>query len=351
MLILVFAEDGNMVKYHIIHYFRLIFALACFLSAFSIQASDHNPILFIHGWSQNASNWTTIKDKLLQDGWKSDLLFAKTFSNITNLSNGANEKNAQEIAAWADEILANTGSQKIDLISHSMGGLSTRYYVKFLGGDKKVNCYISLASPHHGSTVAILAGDMSPNSPLLKKLNDGDETPGGVLPDTGGGHVPGPIRWYSFRSNTDELIKPPETVILDGAENRRRDIGHGEFLTDQTIYEWIREALSPPTPIIQTVSDNLSGVSKISITACSHALLHKTTIEFTVPHACEILVTVVSASGRTIASLQEGNTAAGTHRILWNGTDRAGKSVPAGIYCVSLLCPHGITVHRFALVR
>lgn len=194
-------------------------------------------------------------DKFVSDGWPREMLYAFTFSNPSNMSDGANVRNAEEIAAWVDQILAETGAEKVDIVSHSMGGLSTRYYIKFLGGIDKVDDYVSLASPHHGRTTTDY-GDVKPDSAFLENLNDGDETPGGVLPDTegwrddpageggyNGAHVPGDITWTAIRSNIDEYVKPPESAMLDGAVNLERSISHGDFSYDEQVYEWVKAAI------------------------------------------------------------------------------------------------------------
>ena len=219
------------------------------------EAGAVNPVLFVHGWIGSSSNWDWMIDKFVSDGWPREMLYAFTFSNPGDSSSGANARNAGEIAEWVDQILAETGSEKVDLVSHSMGGLSTRYYVKYLGGIDKVDDFVSLGSPHHGTTLAIW-GDMKPDSAFLEILNDGDESPGGVLPDTegwrddpvgedgyNGVHVLGDITWTSIRSNSDSLVRPPETVILDGAVNMERSIGHLDLIEDEQIYEWVKTAI------------------------------------------------------------------------------------------------------------
>ncbi len=216
--------------------------------------AELNPVLFVHGWTKTAEDWHWMINKFVSDGWPREMLYAHTFSDPMNCSSGANAKNAGEIAAWVDQILAETGAEKVDLVSHSMGGLSTRYYIKFLGGIDKVEDYVCLASPQHGRTGG--TGELIPDSVLMENLNDGDETPGGVLPDTedwrddpageGGyncAHIPGNITWTAIRSNIDILVKPPETAILDGAENLEHSIGHSAFPTDEQVYELVKAAL------------------------------------------------------------------------------------------------------------
>ena len=111
------------------------------------QAND--PILFVHGWNSSASTWNTFVGKFAADGWTAAEL--NSWSYNTSQSNATT---AQEIKTRVDSILAATGAAKVDIISHSMGGLSSRYYTRNLGGDLKVDEWVSLGGPNHGTETA-----------------------------------------------------------------------------------------------------------------------------------------------------------------------------------------------------
>src|SRR2546425_12893845 len=83
------------------------------------------------------------------DGWESNRLFAYTFS-----STKSNASIAQDVKARVDQIRAATGAAKVDIITHSMGGLSSRYYLKNLGGQANIDDWASLGGPNHGTTWA-----------------------------------------------------------------------------------------------------------------------------------------------------------------------------------------------------
>ena len=218
----------------------------------------HVPVLFVHGRTKDKYDWDWMINKFVSDGWSRDILYAFTFANPSDGSTGANMRNAQQIAAWVDQILAETGAKKVDLVSHSMGGLSTRFYIKSLGGVNKVDDYVSLATPQHGSTAQV-GEEAKPDSVLLELLNAGDETPGGILSDTLGSrddpvgeggytgtHVPGNVTWTSIWSKTDGTVVPGESGMLDGARNWERDVEHSAFLTDEQVYAMVKAALEAP---------------------------------------------------------------------------------------------------------
>src|SRR4051794_40990187 len=116
-----------------------VLAAALFTLALPGVASAHDPILFVHGWSGSTSTWTTMVSRFQADGWTSGEL-----NNWTYNWHQSNATTAADIQAKVNSILAATGATKVDIISHSMGALSSRYYIKNLGGDQKVDDWVSL---------------------------------------------------------------------------------------------------------------------------------------------------------------------------------------------------------------
>ncbi len=211
---------------------RRLLALATLALALLVQAAvaqAHDPILFVHGWSESESLWTTMIGRFEKDGWtKAELnnwKYNTTQSNVTT---------AKEVSTKVAQILKATGATKVDLITHSMGALSTRYYIKNLGGETKVEDWVSLGGPNHGTTTANFCPEtscveMRPKSTFLNELNAGDETPGSVNYGT----------WWS---PCDEIINPHESVILTGATNTETAcLSHVALTTDETVYKQVRE--------------------------------------------------------------------------------------------------------------
>jgi triacylglycerol lipase len=213
--------------------FALILALALFAPGGAKEeasASHVNPILFVHGYTSNASAWDTMKARFLADGWESNYLYAYTFSSTVS-----NATVAQDIANKVSQIRAATGAAKVDVIAHSMGSLSSRYYIKNLGGTSTVDDWVSLGGPNHGTTWAYgcfffsPCNQMIPGSSFLNALNSGDETPGAVHYGT----------WWS---PCDELINPDTSTILSGATNSQTScMSHSSLRTDFTVYQQVRE--------------------------------------------------------------------------------------------------------------
>ena len=195
----------------------------------------HDPILFVHGWNANSTTWTTMVSRFRADGWTSAELVNWSY----NFSQ-SNKTTAQQIAAKVDSILAATGASKVDIITHSMGTLSARYYVRNLGGDGKVDALVSLGGANHGTSTAYVCGqasclEMWPNSSFLTALNSIDETWG----------TPRYATWWS---PCDEVIQPHSSTSLSGATNTQTAcLTHSQLHEDATVYAQVKAMVNPAT--------------------------------------------------------------------------------------------------------
>ena len=203
----------------------LLAAFAVLVPAASAQAAE--PILFVHGWNSSGSVWNTMISRFQADG----------FTNLNNWSYNtaqSNKTTASQIATKVSQIRTATGAAKVDIITHSMGGLSSRWYVKFLGGTNSVDEWVSLGGPNHGTNLASLCFwqtsciEMRAGSSFLSQLNSGDETPGAV-------------RYGTWWSPCDEVINPDSSILLSGATNTQTAcILHSGYYSSSTVYGQVR---------------------------------------------------------------------------------------------------------------
>lgn len=213
--------------------FMAFVAAAALCAAFAVpaSASAHDPILFVHGWSESSSLWSTMIKNFEKDGYAKSELMAYSYNTGTS-----NKILAEtEVKSHVESLLKNNpGATKVDIISHSMGSLNTRWYIKFDGGESKVDDWVSLGGPNHGTETAnacfqTSCVEMRVGSTFLSELNAGDETPGIVSYGT----------WWS---PCDEIINPDESVILSGATNTKTAcMSHTALTTDSTVYTQVRE--------------------------------------------------------------------------------------------------------------
>jgi triacylglycerol lipase len=213
--------------------------LTAFVSAIAIcitgtalapVASAQDPILFVHGYLESASLWNTMIKNFEKDGYKKSELSAYSYNTSTSNKTLAET----EVKSHVESLLKATGASKVDIIAHSMGSLNSRWYIKFLGGESKVDDWVSLGGPNHGTETANFCFstscvEMRVGSTFLKELNATDETPGTVSYGT----------WWS---PCDEIINPDESVLLSGATNTKTAcISHTALTTDSTVYTQVRE--------------------------------------------------------------------------------------------------------------
>jgi triacylglycerol lipase len=197
--------------------------------ALPASAAAHEPVLFVHGWLSSGRIWSTMIDRFEHDGWSDSELFSWSYD-----WHQSNEATARQLAAEVDSVRAATGAAKIDIVAHSMGGLSSRYYLNYLGGTANVDDWVSIGGPNHGTLSAYACWDrscldMRPGSRLLTRLNSGDETPGAT-------------RYGTVWSSCDEIILPQTSVPLSGATNVHVGcVGHVSLLFAPNVYVAARE--------------------------------------------------------------------------------------------------------------
>jgi triacylglycerol esterase/lipase EstA (alpha/beta hydrolase family) len=192
-------------------------------------ANAQDPILFVHGYVESASLWNTMIGRFEKDGYPKSYLSAYSYN-----TSQSNKIDAEEVKSKVESLLKTTGATKVDIIAHSMGSLNSRYYIKNLGGEAKVDDWVSLGGPNHGTETANFCFstscvEMRVGSTFLKELNATDETPGAVNYGT----------WWS---PCDEIINPDSSVALSGATNTQTAcISHTALTTDETVYKGVRE--------------------------------------------------------------------------------------------------------------
>ena len=206
-------------------------------AAFNSEGSTgHHPILFIHGYNSSGSTWNTMVGRFQNAGWQANELHAWSYNYRLS-----NQDIATLVATKVDSILAasTTGATRVDIITHSMGGLSSRYYAKYLGGNAKIDAWVSLGGPNHGTRTAICpdvsCGEMRIGSAFLADLNSVDETPNGQ------GDRSAEVRYATWWSGCDEVIDPKDSVKLSGASNTKTAcMLHSRLKEDSKVWQQVR---------------------------------------------------------------------------------------------------------------
>jgi triacylglycerol lipase len=154
--------------------------------------------------------------------------------------------NSQALADVVDQIRAETGEAKIDILAECTGGLIARHYIQSLGGDQYVSRMITFISPQHGLPKAALAAAFA-GWPALYDLTPGSD----FLDAVNSAPLPADVAVTSIYTCTDEYIQPYQTSIIPGAKNIglcNKFVGHFQFFYDPEIYKLMHSELVAPLP-------------------------------------------------------------------------------------------------------
>jgi len=196
------------------------------------EAATINPIILVHGFTGTPSSMNTLKSRFEAQGRQAFAIDYTSENNVTN---------AQALATFINSVKAQTGASQVDLVGHSMGGLSTRYYIKRLNGAGNIAQYVSLGTPQYGVWSACLlltsyGGQMCPTSSFLKDLNSGDDTVGSLL--------------YTTIYSTSDGTVPTSSSRLDGGACFKQvsGVSHSGLLTDQGVFDAALAAVDGTCP-------------------------------------------------------------------------------------------------------
>jgi triacylglycerol lipase len=173
--------------------------------------NKHNPVIFVPGYLDLPLYFAVLTHHLADEGRQTTTL--NLFPNVGDITVAATA-----LAKEVQQVKAQTGASKVDLVGHSMGGLIARYYLKNLNGAVNIAHLVQFSSPNHGTLISYLgpgsgADEMHPGSVFLNALNAGSETPDNYK------STPGGIRYTSIRGGLDEIVIPHDSPILEGAAN------------------------------------------------------------------------------------------------------------------------------------
>ena len=197
------------------------------------QAATHTPVVFVHGFLGDSSNWLPAIAAVRAAGDAGNGLYTYDYNWA-----GDNIVNARGLGTFVDQVRSRTGAGRVDIVNHSMGGLVTGWYVNELGGQSKVRHVASIAGANHGTTAAYACivftscQQMAPGSSFIRTYTAGDETPGTT-------------RYATWYSPCDGVILPYSSTPLSGAQNHfvlcQNHLG---FLLDPFVLTSVRQFLA-----------------------------------------------------------------------------------------------------------
>ncbi|MDV6010940.1 alpha/beta fold hydrolase [Haloechinothrix sp. LS1_15] len=186
------------------------------------------PVILAHGFGAPAAGHFSAYSPYLSA--KGHCVFTGTYGSVdlpvAGLLGGFKpiEHSAEQLSAFVDKVLEETGAEKVDIVGHSQGGVMPRYYLKNLGGTEKVDNFVAWAAPNDGLTLSGLytlaqkipgfeeellprvcevCSQLTNATGFLDELNAGDPAPGDV-------------DYTMVASRSDVLVTPYTTSFLEG---------------------------------------------------------------------------------------------------------------------------------------
>ncbi|MFF0791988.1 lipase family alpha/beta hydrolase [Streptomyces spiralis] len=197
------------------------------------------PVVLLHGFIDNRSVFLLLRRNLAQHG--RHRVESLNYSPLTCDIRTA----AELLGRHMEEICERTGSERVDVVGHSLGGLIARYYVQRLGGDLRVRTLVTLGTPHSGTRVAPLANA----HPIVRQMRPGSE-----LIEELSRPAPGcRTHFVSFWSDLDHLMDPLESACVEHPDLQATNIqvsgiGHLALPVHPAVASGIRQALDTVRP-------------------------------------------------------------------------------------------------------
>ncbi|MBK0394987.1 alpha/beta fold hydrolase [Ramlibacter algicola] len=168
----------------------------------AVHAGDKRGIVFVHGFMCNRGFWAPWMREAARRGHP---CIAVNLEPV----HGSIDGYADVIDAAVRQLTDATGRAPV-LVCHSMGGLAARAWLRKAGTEPRVAHVVTIGSPHHGTLLARFARrtntrQMRAGSAWLQHLANAATAP---VPFT---------CWYA---NCDNIVFPPSTATLAGADNR-----------------------------------------------------------------------------------------------------------------------------------
>lgn len=177
------------------------------------------PVLLVHGYGCNSGYWHSLSQVLSQahiTHYAIDLepVFADIDDYVPSLREAIHA------------VCAETGSNQVIIVAHSMGGLAARAYLR-ADGDDKVAKVITLGSPHSGTGLANFG--LGPNSRQMRWIGSArqGEASDWLCQLKACEDEQRLRRFVSLYSAHDNIIAPQTSSHLPGAKNIAfQGVGH-----------------------------------------------------------------------------------------------------------------------------
>jgi pimeloyl-ACP methyl ester carboxylesterase len=251
----------------------------------TLASSSPYPIIFVHGWMGKNLDYIEYEKKLESEGialskglidrygnesicpekWPVGVSVSAEYYYTDNF-NRRIEEYASELNHSIELVIECTGSEKVILVAHSMGGLVSRKYMVDYG-DAHIEKLITLATPHYGfnaftrTEIILMAirlftnrekevDEMMPGSDFLKQLDKDDMSNRDMIVSIGTYNVANQTASFglpimssgeidyekNFFDNSDMVVKLDSTKLAGAKYYQIEGCSHTELLDFRKSY-------------------------------------------------------------------------------------------------------------------
>jgi len=189
------------------------------------------PIILLHGYAMNRASFLLLARRLVSAGLGP--VYGFEYWTL-----GQTSRAARRLGRYVERVCEATGSPRVDLIGHSLGGVVSRYLVTLDRGHERVRNLVTIGSPHRGANMSGFGighphKELYPGSALLERLESA------VLPAE--------TRITTIWSRSDALVPGARDARLHGVEEIvYDDLGHLSLLASRRVANDIIARLSWP---------------------------------------------------------------------------------------------------------
>jgi pimeloyl-ACP methyl ester carboxylesterase len=199
-------------------------------------AGGRLPVLLVHGYVCSRGVWWWFGRRLAARG---ETVWAVTLEPVY----ASIDVLAEVLAARVDELRAATGMPQVVLVTHSMGGLVARAYLRDHGA-AKIAGLVTLGTPHHGSVHAHLGAGLNGS-----QMEPGSAWLAALARSEGSGPA---VAFTSIFSVHDNLVAPQTSSVHPAARNVPvGGIGHVSLGFSEEVVELVAGELAAANAVVR----------------------------------------------------------------------------------------------------
>ncbi|MFZ5543536.1 MAG: esterase/lipase family protein [Pseudomonadota bacterium] len=223
-----------------VFYWRQPFRANAVPDALPEGARGRRGVLLVHGFVCNRGLWNPWMRRLRQQG----VPFVAV--NLEPVF-GSIDAYAAVVEAGIQRLEAATGVPPV-VVAHSMGGLAVRAWLRSTNGDTRVHRVVTIGSPHHGTWLG--RWGRTTNTRQMRHR-------GRWLAQLAQQEPPERYRRFTcFYSHCDNIVFPPSTATLEGADNRHLEgWSHVHLVFHPAVFDEVMRWLEPSQAARPAASD------------------------------------------------------------------------------------------------